>query len=45
MFRRAPPSFAPGRPASAFAVVDLDSKRLCVRVDGAEAARYQFERG
>ncbi len=36
---------APGRPASAFAVVDLDSKRLCVRVDGAEAARYQFERG
>jgi 3',5'-cyclic-AMP phosphodiesterase len=36
---------APGRPASSFAVVDLEAKRLSVRVDGAETARYQIELG
>lgn len=36
---------APGRPASSFAVVDLEPKRLSVRVEGAETARYQIELG
>jgi len=34
---------APGRPAAAFAVCDLDAHRLQVRIEGAESARYQFE--
>jgi len=34
---------APGRPAAAHAVADLDDKRLVVRVAGAEPARYQVE--
>lgn len=36
---------APGRPAACFAVVDLEPRRLCVRVEGAEPARYQLELG
>lgn len=36
---------APGRPAAAFAIVDLEPKRLVVRVEGAETARYQIELG
>jgi 3',5'-cyclic-AMP phosphodiesterase len=35
---------APGRPAAAFAVCDVDEKRLVVTVHGAETARYQLER-
>ena len=34
---------APGRPAAACAVVDLDERRLVVRVAGAEPVRYQVE--
>jgi Icc protein len=34
---------APGRPAAAHAVVDLDERRLVVRVAGAEPVRYQVE--
>lgn len=36
---------APGRPAAAHAVVDLEPKRLIVRIEGAERARYQLELG
>ncbi|MCC6904057.1 MAG: metallophosphoesterase [Polyangiaceae bacterium] len=36
---------APGRPAACFAVADLEPKRLIVRVEGAEQARYQLELG
>jgi 3',5'-cyclic-AMP phosphodiesterase len=35
----------PGRPARAYAVVDLDPDRILVRVLGEEPARYQFELG
>lgn len=35
---------APGRPAAAHAVVRLESDRVVVEVEGAEPARYQFER-
>jgi 3',5'-cyclic AMP phosphodiesterase CpdA len=35
---------APGRPAAAFAVCDIDERRLLVSVHGEETARYQFER-
>jgi hypothetical protein len=34
---------APGRPARAFAIVDLDPHRTIVRVDGAETLRYQID--
>jgi hypothetical protein len=34
---------APGRAAAAHAVVDLDERRLVVRVAGAEPVRYQVE--
>jgi predicted phosphodiesterase len=34
---------APGRAAAAHAVVDLDERRMVVRVAGAEPARYQVE--
>jgi 3',5'-cyclic-AMP phosphodiesterase len=34
---------APGRPARAWAVADLDGNRLLVRVAGEEPARYQFD--
>jgi len=34
---------APGRVAAAYAVCDLDERRLVVNVYGAETARYQFE--
>ena len=34
---------APGRPAAAHAVVDLDDRRMVVRVAGAEPVRYQVE--
>ena len=34
---------APGRPAAAHAVVDLDERRMVVRVAGAEPVRYQVE--
>ncbi|MGC4091711.1 MAG: metallophosphoesterase [Polyangiaceae bacterium] len=34
---------APGRPASAHAVCDLDERRLQVEIRGEESARYQFE--
>jgi 3',5'-cyclic AMP phosphodiesterase CpdA len=34
---------APGRAAAAFAVCDIDDRRLLVRVRGEETARYQFE--
>jgi hypothetical protein len=34
---------APGRAAAAFAVVDVEPRRMRVRVGGAEPARYQFE--
>lgn len=34
---------APGRAAAAHAVVDLDDKRMVVRVAGAEPVRYQVE--
>jgi 3',5'-cyclic AMP phosphodiesterase CpdA len=36
---------APGRPARAFAVADLDTARIVVRVHGDDPARYQFEAG
>lgn len=35
---------APGRPAAAHAVVRVNKKRVVVEVEGAERARYQFER-
>lgn len=35
---------APGRPAAAYAVCDLDERRLVVTVHGAETLRYQIER-
>jgi 3',5'-cyclic-AMP phosphodiesterase len=35
---------APGRPAAAHAVVRLDEKRIVVEIEGAERARYQFDR-
>ncbi len=35
---------APGRPAAAFAVCDLDERRLLVHVHGEDTLRYQFER-
>jgi Icc protein len=35
---------APGRPAAAHAVVRLDERRIVVEVEGAERARYQFDR-
>lgn len=35
---------APGRPAAAHAVVRLDPKRVVVEIEGAERARYQFDR-
>ena len=34
---------APGRPAAAHAVVQLDAKRMVVRVHGEDPARYQVE--
>jgi 3',5'-cyclic AMP phosphodiesterase CpdA len=34
---------APGRAAGAFAVCDIDERRLLVRVRGEETMRYQFE--
>lgn len=34
---------APGRPAAAHAICDLDERRLVVRVAGVEPARYQVE--
>lgn len=34
---------APGRPAAAHAVVQVDPSRIVVRVDGNDPARYQFE--
>jgi 3',5'-cyclic AMP phosphodiesterase CpdA len=34
---------APGRPAAAYAVCDIDERRLLVDVRGEETARYQFE--
>ena len=34
---------APGRAAAAFAVCDLDARRLTVAVKGEETARYQFD--
>ena len=34
---------APGRAAAAFAVCDIDERRLLVRVRGEETMRYQFE--
>jgi Icc protein len=36
---------APGRAAAAYAVCDLDERRLVVTVYGAEQQRYQVERG
>ncbi len=36
-------SDAPGRAARSYAVAELEGKRLSVRVDGAETARYQIE--
>jgi hypothetical protein len=35
----------PGRPARAFAVVDLDPDRILVRVFGEQPARYEFKLG
>jgi 3',5'-cyclic-AMP phosphodiesterase len=35
---------APGRPAAAHAVVRLGPKRIVVEIEGAERARYQFDR-
>ncbi|HXK17901.1 MAG TPA: phosphoesterase, partial [Polyangiaceae bacterium] len=35
---------APGRAAAAYAVCDLDERRLIVTVHGAEQVRYQIER-
>jgi Icc protein len=35
----------PGRPARAFALVDLDPGRILVRVFGEQPARYEFELG
>jgi 3',5'-cyclic-AMP phosphodiesterase len=34
---------APGRPARAWAVCDLDERRLVIRVYGEEPQRYQLE--
>lgn len=36
---------APGRPAAAHAIVRLGRRRVLVDVEGAERARYQFDRG
>jgi len=36
---------APGRPAAAHAVVRLSPRRVLVEIEGAERARYQFDRG
>ncbi len=36
---------APGRPAAAYAIARLSTKRVVVEVGGAERARYQFQRG
>jgi 3',5'-cyclic-AMP phosphodiesterase len=36
---------APGRPAGAYAVCDIDERRLVINVYGAEHAHYQLERG
>jgi len=35
---------APGRAAGAYAVCDLDDRRLVINVFGAEPQRYQLER-
>jgi len=35
---------APGRPARAHAVIDVEPHRLSIRIEGAETARYQIER-
>jgi hypothetical protein len=35
---------APGRPANAWAVCDLDARRLVIRVHGEEPQHYQIER-
>ena len=35
---------APGRPAAAHAVAHITDRRLVVEIEGAERARYQFER-
>jgi Icc protein len=35
---------APGRPAAAYAVCDVDERRVVVTVRGAETCRYQIER-
>lgn len=35
---------APGRPAGAYAVCDIDERRLVIHVHGAEQVRYQIER-
>jgi 3',5'-cyclic AMP phosphodiesterase CpdA len=35
---------APGRPSGAYAVCDIDERRLLVHVHGAEPVRYQIER-
>ncbi|MET0592322.1 MAG: metallophosphoesterase [Polyangiaceae bacterium] len=35
---------APGRPSSAWAVCDIDERRLVIHVHGAEPVRYQVER-
>jgi calcineurin-like phosphoesterase family protein len=34
---------APGRPAAAWAICDVDRHRIHLRIGGAETARYQFE--
>jgi hypothetical protein len=34
---------SPGRPAAAWAVCDIDERRLGVRVEGVEPVRYEFE--
>jgi hypothetical protein len=35
---------APGRPAAAHAIVRLRKRRVVVEIEGAERARYQFDR-
>lgn len=35
---------APGRPAAAHAIVDVQPRRIVVEIAGAEPARYQFQR-
>jgi 3',5'-cyclic-AMP phosphodiesterase len=34
---------APGRPAAAHAIVHLEPRRIVVKIEGAERARYQFD--